>query len=129
MTQHPGGTFRLFVYGTLKRGGTRHPPLASQRFLGECHTTPHYGLYLFGTYPGLKRCPEGGQVVHGELFEVDASLRQWLDLVEGAPDWFQLDTVEIVGQPGPVWAYYYQMDPGGNPRIASGRWDPTPPAC
>lgn len=128
MVHPPAGTFRLFVYGTLKRGGCRHAALASQRYLGECHTAPRYLLYDLGSYPGLTPGRDGdGQVVHGELFEVAAALREWLDLVEGSPDWFRLDSVEIQGQPSPVWAYYYQMDPGTAPRIASGRWDNAAP--
>ena len=64
------GTFTLFVYGTLKRGGCRHAPLACQRFLGEARTAPLYRLYDLGSYPGLVPADEGGDVVHGELYEV-----------------------------------------------------------
>ncbi|MFO0842543.1 MAG: gamma-glutamylcyclotransferase family protein [Gemmataceae bacterium] len=120
------GTFRLFVYGTLKRGGCRHAALASQRCLGEAKTTAGYALHNLGDYPGLVTCPEGGQVVHGELYEVDHGLVDWLDATEGSPDWFKLGPVEVVGVSGAVWAYFYQGEPGDRPRVASGRWENPP---
>lgn len=116
------GTFLLFVYGTLKRGGCRHGPLARQRFLGECHSAPLYHLYDLGSYPGLVQA-EQGSVVHGELYEVDHALVARLDAVEGAPSWFDLGLVEIVGRVGPVWAYYTMKSPTGRPLVTSGRWD------
>lgn len=117
------GTFRLFVYGTLKRGGSRHAPLSSQRYLGEAATTPHYALHDLGDYPGLVAAPEGGMVVHGELYEVNCSLVSWLDAVEGSPDWFRLEPIEVANEDGVIWSYLYQGDPGDRPRIASGRWE------
>jgi gamma-glutamylcyclotransferase (GGCT)/AIG2-like uncharacterized protein YtfP len=119
-----GDTFLLFVYGTLKRGGCRHAPLARQAaYRGEARTLPRYALYDLGAYPGLQACPDGGgQAVHGELYEVDAALRPLLDRIEGAPDWFDLAPVELDGVEGPAWAYFYQGDARGRPRIGSGLW-------
>src|SRR5262245_11583795 len=39
------GTFLLFVYGTLKRGGIRHSVLARARGCGEVQTRPLYALH------------------------------------------------------------------------------------
>jgi gamma-glutamylcyclotransferase (GGCT)/AIG2-like uncharacterized protein YtfP len=118
-----GEAFLLFVYGTLKRGGCRHEPLERQAFRGEARTRPLYALYHLGAYPGLKPCPDAGQVVQGELYEVERSLLPWLDKVEGAPDWFALAPVELEGVEGPAWAYYYQGDVAGRVLIESGTWD------
>ena len=120
---HLPGTFTLFVYGTLERGGCRHEPLVLERFLGEYETEPLYRLYNLGSYPGLVEA-ERGDVVHGELYEVGHSLVAELDALEGAPTWFDLALVEIVGRDGPVWAYYYRQNPTGRPVLTSGRWDP-----
>jgi gamma-glutamylcyclotransferase (GGCT)/AIG2-like uncharacterized protein YtfP len=119
-------TFLLFVYGTLKCGGCRHGPLASQRFRGEAHTQLGYALYDLGDYPGLRVDRESGQIVHGEVYEVEETLSAWLDTVEGAPSWFQREPIELVGFTETVWAYFYQGDPSGCRRIASGRWDNRP---
>jgi gamma-glutamylaminecyclotransferase len=115
-------TFLLFVYGTLKRGGCRHGSLARQAFLGPARTLARYALYDLGDYPGLKE-DEDGQVVHGELYAVECHLRGLLDKIEGAPDWFSLRRVALDGIEEPVWAYYYQQEPGDRPRIDSGVWD------
>jgi gamma-glutamylcyclotransferase (GGCT)/AIG2-like uncharacterized protein YtfP len=120
------GKFRLFVYGTLKRGGSRHVALASQRFLGEAKTAASYALHDLGDYPGLVAAPGDGDVVHGELYEVDCALVDWLDAMEGSPDWFKLEPVEVEGQGGVVWAYFYQGEPGDRPRVAAGRWENKP---
>jgi gamma-glutamylcyclotransferase (GGCT)/AIG2-like uncharacterized protein YtfP len=120
-------TFLLFVYGTLKRGGCRHGPLASQRYRGEARTRPMYALHDLGDYPGLTAEYENGQAVHGEVYEVDESLSRWLDTVEGSPGWFKREPIEVQGFSEPVWAYFYQGDPTGAPRIDSGRWDNDPP--
>jgi gamma-glutamylcyclotransferase (GGCT)/AIG2-like uncharacterized protein YtfP len=116
-------TFLLFVYGTLKRGGCRHGPLACQRFRGETRTRPRYALYDLGAYPGLTASGDAGQSVHGEVYVVEDSLLSWLDTVEGAPGWFKRTLIDVEGYSVPVWAYFYQGDPAGKPRIDSGRWD------
>jgi gamma-glutamylcyclotransferase (GGCT)/AIG2-like uncharacterized protein YtfP len=116
-------TFLLFVYGTLKRGGCRHGPLAAQRFCGEARTAAQYALYDLGDYPGLVSDEQGGQAVEGELYEVSESLVPWLDAVEGAPTWFKRDPVVLQGAPALAWAYFYQGEQHDRPRVASGRWE------
>jgi gamma-glutamylcyclotransferase (GGCT)/AIG2-like uncharacterized protein YtfP len=101
-------TFLLFVYGTLKHGGCRHGMLVGQRFLGEARTVPRYALLDLGEYPGLVAKEGTGQVVHGELYEVEDSLLPALDREEGAPHLFCLGTVEIDGWTGPIQTYFYQ---------------------
>jgi gamma-glutamylcyclotransferase (GGCT)/AIG2-like uncharacterized protein YtfP len=44
---------RLFVYGSLKRGGRHHEELASARFLGLAETEPGYRLEQLGEYLAL----------------------------------------------------------------------------
>jgi gamma-glutamylcyclotransferase (GGCT)/AIG2-like uncharacterized protein YtfP len=119
---HPSETFRLFVYGTLMRGGCRHHLLAQQRFLGEAHTPPVYLLFDLGAYPGLV-AGSPGQVVWGELYDVEHSSQLSLDRAEGAPQLFRLEPIEIEGQSTPVLAYFYQLPVPGRSRCITGRWD------
>jgi gamma-glutamylcyclotransferase (GGCT)/AIG2-like uncharacterized protein YtfP len=121
--KRPPGPFLLFVYGTLKRSGCRHGPLARQLYRGQAHTSPRYALYHLGDYPGLVACALAGQAVHGELYEVGPELLGWLDETEGAPELFDLAPVELVGVAGPAWTYFYQLDPAGRPRVESGNWE------
>jgi gamma-glutamylcyclotransferase (GGCT)/AIG2-like uncharacterized protein YtfP len=59
----------VFVYGTLKRGGSNHHYLAGQQYLGAAHTVPGFNLYSLGTYPGLVTDPAATCGVAGELCE------------------------------------------------------------
>jgi gamma-glutamylcyclotransferase (GGCT)/AIG2-like uncharacterized protein YtfP len=121
--EFPGDPFRLFVYGTLMRGGSRHQALDGQRFLGEARTRPGYALLDLGEYPGLVERRHCGQPVRGELYEVAAGLVPRLDEIEGAPELFRLRPVALEGHSGPVYAYFYQRDGGGIPPCPGGRWD------
>ncbi len=77
---------RLFVYGTLKRGGSNHARLAGQKFLAEAHTMPGYTLYSLGDYPGMIFQPTDRQGVSGEIWEIDAATLAELDEFEGVPE-------------------------------------------
>jgi molybdenum cofactor cytidylyltransferase len=114
-------TFRLFVYGTLKRGGGYHEHLAGQRFLREATSAPGFVLLDLGPYPGLVRRPDAG-CVHGELFEVDTRLLPQLNWLEDAPRTYRLERIPIEGEEAPVFTYVYQLDETGAPVCADGRW-------
>jgi len=74
---------KVFVYGTLKRGGDNHSYLAYQQFLGAARTPAGYTLYSLGDYPGMVRASADTAGVIGELWAVDAACLQQLDLREG----------------------------------------------
>ena len=119
---NPEDPFLLFVYGTLMRGGPRHRALAGQRFLGAARTLPHYALFDLGAYPGLVSSRDGGQAVHGELYEVEAALIPRLDRIEGAPELYRLGPVALEGCDRPVYSYFYQQSTEGHSPCADGRW-------
>jgi gamma-glutamylaminecyclotransferase len=104
------------------RGGVRHPVLAGQHFLGRASTLPHYALFDLGAYPGLVHHSGEGWAIHGELYEVEASLIERLDRIEGAPSLFRLEPVLIDGHPGEVFAYFYQQSTEGFSLCVDGRW-------
>ncbi len=112
----------LFVYGTLMRGGVRHHVLAGQHFLGRARTLPHYTLFDLGAYPGLVHRTVEGQTIHGELYEVEASLIERLDRIEGAPSLFRLEPILVDGYSGEVFAYFYQQSTEGYLLCMDGRW-------
>jgi gamma-glutamylcyclotransferase (GGCT)/AIG2-like uncharacterized protein YtfP len=91
-------TVRLFVYGSLKRGGRHHDELqaAGATFLGEAETVPGYRLEalnatedetgylaLVSTVSTAPTAAEAPHVVSGELFEVPESQLPALDAFEG----------------------------------------------
>lgn len=75
----------LFVYGTLKRGGSNHRHLAGQTFIGIARTVPGFLLYDLGGYPGIAPAPANRDGVTGEVWSVDPVARAGLDVFEGVP--------------------------------------------
>lgn len=73
----------LFIYGTLKRGGSNHLFLSGQQFLGVARTVPGFMLYSLGDYPGMVRAPGDIAGVTGELWAVDDACLAELDHLEG----------------------------------------------
>jgi gamma-glutamylcyclotransferase (GGCT)/AIG2-like uncharacterized protein YtfP len=88
---------RLFVYGSLKRGGRHHDELAGAVFLGPATTLPGYRLEPLGEYLALVAAPpELAAAVPGELYELDESKLSALDAFEG--DAYERDNVRLAGQ-------------------------------
>jgi gamma-glutamylaminecyclotransferase len=73
----------IFVYGTLKRGGSNHAFLRRQNYVGDARTAPGYVLYSLGDYPGMVRAPGDTAGVTGELWSIDDDCLAELDRLEG----------------------------------------------
>lgn len=84
---------KLFVYGTLKRGGRLNCWLSGCPFVGEARTVRGYTLVSLGVFPAMVRRPGGGGVT-GEIYEVDGATLEWLDLVESG---YERVVVPLVG--------------------------------
>ncbi len=116
----------VFVYGTLKRGGSNHARLADQRFLGPARTAPGFALYSMGEYPGLVADPADLDGVHGELWAVDAPALARLDAFEGVDEGLYArvhiplsawpETVPASSPPH-AWVYLYLRDLEGRPKL------------
>jgi gamma-glutamylaminecyclotransferase len=118
---------RIFVYGTLMRGGERHHALHGQRFVGEALTEPLYRIVDCGTYPGLLDLPAGGTFVEGELYDVDAPCLALLDGVERVDEGLYARRPVRLQPPfdrDAVAAYYYLPATAGLPDCGSSwrRW-------
>ncbi len=79
----PAAPTVIFVYGTLKRGGSNHHFLARQNYLTDARTVPGYRLYDLAGYPGLVPDLSDTQGVTGEIWAVDAGCLALLDELEG----------------------------------------------
>ncbi|HXC02881.1 MAG TPA: gamma-glutamylcyclotransferase family protein [Opitutaceae bacterium] len=73
----------IFVYGTLKRGGSNQHYLAGQKFIGEARTLPGFRLFNLGQYPGMIPFADDLNGVSGEVWSVEADCLEHLDLLEG----------------------------------------------
>ena len=76
----------LFVYGSLKRGFSNQHWLAGQTYLGKATTTPLYRMFDYGGFPALipaESIDMPGRSITGELWQVDATTLDRLDILEG----------------------------------------------
>lgn len=79
---------KIFVYGTLKRGGHNNHYLKDSEFVGE-GVVSGYDLYTNGGYPMIM---PGGRTLHGELFLVpDEYMPDILRLESG----YSIEAVEV----------------------------------
>ncbi|MBC7366961.1 MAG: gamma-glutamylcyclotransferase [Undibacterium sp.] len=115
----------LFVYGTLKRGGSNQAFLAGQRFLGEARTSPGFTLFSLGAYPGLVPSPDDRVGVTGELWSIDEACLAHLDELEGTAEGLYHRASIPLAEPAPVTAdtpvetYFYLRPLVGRPCIGS----------
>ncbi|KAK2856999.1 hypothetical protein Q5P01_005734 [Channa striata] len=92
----------VFVYGTLKKGQpNQHQMLNSTngtaKFLASALTTEKYPLVIAGKYniPFLLNLPGQGRRVHGEIYEVDNKMLEFLDDFESVPTMYQRSVVKL----------------------------------
>ena len=121
---------RLFVYGTLMKGQSRHSTITHHIANQGIKASTKGALYNLGDYPGM-RCSDSG-TVHGELYEMDEVFLtlQSLDRVEGfygfqSPNSLfrrTLIQVEVNGEIVWAWSYFYAQEPDLSDRIESGDW-------
>ena len=103
----------LFVYGTLKRKFHNHYLLESSKYLGNGHTKSKYALYESSIPFVIK--DEHVSVIYGELYEINNETLKRLDRLEGHPNWYCREQVEIItesGQTMTAWLYFYPQPNG-----------------
>lgn len=119
-------TSRVFVYGTLRRGGANAHVLGPSPFVGRASVS---GLACFdlGPYPACIRAEQTSRVF-GEVFTVDARTLRDLDRLEGTPNLYRRETCSAVlesGETVPAFVYVFVPPiPAWCPRVRSGRWNP-----
>jgi gamma-glutamylaminecyclotransferase len=105
----------IFVYGTLKRGGSNHLFLRTQKYLGDARTAPGFTLYSLGDYPGMVRSPGDRDGVTGELWAVDDDCLAELDRLEGLDEGLY-ERIDVLLAPNPTagsaqtYLYLRQLD-------------------
>ena len=113
----------LFVYGTLKRGGSNHAFLSSQAFLSVARTSPGFTLFSLGAYPGMIPSPDDREGVLGELWAVDDACLAQLDKLEGlAEGLYCRAAIPLAPPPSngtPVETYFYLRDLTGRAHLGA----------
>lgn len=118
----------VFVYGTLRRGGSNGWRMEGGRHVGPARVRGR--LYFVDWYPGLVLDRGGGEVV-GDLFEVDEALLAALDEFEGGSteevDGAEYRRVKVEarsddGEPLSAWVWEWLGPAPEERRVACGDW-------
>jgi gamma-glutamylaminecyclotransferase len=110
--------YRIFVYGTLKRGLKNAHYLAGQTFLAEARTKAEYRMVSLGGYPGMIEASDKSRCISGEVWEVDQSCKRGLDELEGLEEGFYVFAPVRLLAPfddGSVFTYLYARSVSGCP--------------
>lgn len=121
MDATPARLTRVFVYGTLRRGGRNHALLAGSRCLGAFATQARYRLLDLGPYPAL--VDGGSDRVAGEVYEVEAVVLERLDELEGHPTFYRRAPIALdPSAPADVQGYLLAAEQtSSHPRVEPGR--------
>lgn len=114
----------VFVYGTLRRGGSNDFRMANARFVAEGEVRGR--LYRIDWYPGFVADENAGPVV-GDIFMVDAETIAPLDEFEGSAYRRVKIEVEVRDEAGAVskeqaWIWEWLGATSESQRIAGGDW-------
>ncbi|MEO7600550.1 MAG: gamma-glutamylcyclotransferase family protein [Opitutus sp.] len=115
----------IFVYGTLKRGGSNQHFMRGQTFQGKGHTTAGFRLINLGTYPGMIAAPNSSESVSGELWLVDSDCLAQLDALEGLGEGlYRRERIRLLEPFADrvIETYLFAQDVAGRPTIPDGRW-------
>ena len=107
----------LFVYGTLRRGGSHHRLLGDAGLLGTWVSGPHYRVLDMGPYPALVM---GDAPVVGEVYRIGPDMLPALDAYEGCPGDYHRARAETPF--GAAWVYLWDRPPPAVPSVRGGDW-------
>jgi gamma-glutamylcyclotransferase (GGCT)/AIG2-like uncharacterized protein YtfP len=115
----------IFVYGTLKRGGSNHAFLTGQTFLQTARTVAGYSLVHLRDFPGMIPDETDRIGVAGEVWKVDANCLAQLDDLEGINEGlYRREPIRLQGfsEYEHAQTYLYAGDVSGKPRHPHGHW-------
>lgn len=111
---------RIFVYGTLKRGGINHHFLRRARHVVATHTLLRFTMVSCGPFPAI--VADGRREVYGEVYEVDQATLRELDKLEDVPNLYERVPITLAdGSAAEAWVMRPE-DAADFPVIPSGRW-------
>lgn len=98
----------VFVYGSLKSGGMVRglDGFPGATIVGKAKTTyPDYNMLDLGSFPAVVK---GEKYIQGEVWEVDDTTFQELDMIEGYPEFYKRVKTETTQ--GRAWMYFLPGD-------------------
>ena len=116
MSNGENSKYKLFCYGSLKKGHYNHFYLRHATYLGDYYIEPGYGLFVRNLPFLIKH--DDGPGCYGELYEVDRLSLIDIDHLEGHPDWYRRSLVSVINletnQRTNAYAYIYQGEKDGH---------------
>lgn len=112
---------KVFVYGTLKKGGYFSEVLTHSTFEGYATTVDKFTMWVQikegkggnMTFPWLQNTDQGARVL-GEIYEVDLPTLVMVDRIEGHPNFFNRELYDVIMEDGTNHqAYIYTLDQVG----------------
>ena len=102
----------VFVYGTLMEGFGNHMYLSDSAKICNATTHEKYTMYANGVPFVVKNIPSVN--ISGELYKVDHEVLAYnLDTLEGHPDFYRREVVEVNGDNEKMyeaWLYFYPSE-------------------
>ncbi len=93
--------YKLFVYGTLKKGMCNHHYLKNAKFLGKAVTKAPFPMIApMKWYPYLLDQQGKGYRVEGELYEVDEETLAKIDELEEYPSYYTRRWIDVEDESG-----------------------------
>jgi gamma-glutamylcyclotransferase (GGCT)/AIG2-like uncharacterized protein YtfP len=118
----------VFVYGTLRRGGSNDFRMAGAEFVAQGTITGR--MYRIDWYPGLV-LDDAGDEIHGDVYSVTSDLLSALDIFEGlsageieGSEYRRVQTtvVQQDSQTLTAWVWEWLGITDESQRIADGDW-------
>ena len=117
--------YKVFVYGTLKRGFDNHTLLRKAEFLGKAKTVNKMQMLSLGLFP-MVTDEQSVSIIYGEVYNIDKKTLNELDMLEGHPNFYTRKTTDIVLNNTVVKAIVYlkgkKYHSRDNVVVHSGEW-------
>lgn len=97
----------IFVYGTLRKGGSNNYLLSSSIFIGKAKSRQKYALYVDGIPYVIKE--EQVSNIIGEVYKVNKKTLERIDQLEGYPCWYNREKIPVIldnGEEILAWIYF-----------------------
>jgi len=126
----------VFVYGTLKEGHSNNRLLDDKTVfrVGRASLEAPFLMVDLGAFPGIIKAPEDTPPqsrIRGELYHVSQTVFNSLDMLEGHPDFYKRERVDVTRDDGKAqvvrpWVYILPEEYlVGRDIIETGLWEPT----